>query len=308
MNPAATETKRPDVVIFTVATGNIKYIQMAKALAMSLMLHQTQRRRVIMTDSDDPELRELFDEVIPPPKDIPPFLLKLSGLRYIDCDAVLFLDADGLLFKSLDPIIDGLIDDDFAIQGERKTTGKWWGDMPTLMKKHNLPEILRVSGGFIYYRRGEVAETIIQRSLDNVTDYDSLGFDRLFGQIPDEPCISLAMQKTGGYKILSDLLGISQSPWTMAGKLQDLDVFRGKCTFVNMAEGHLYICNPYIYHTGMAKWDIPYWREVRKLIQFHRAHPDGFVRFGLPKPFHKRVMTRLTILVTTAYRKLFLSK
>ena len=53
-----------DTAILTVASGKPKYLTMAKALALTLDMHFVDVPRIIVADTDDPEIHKLYEETL----------------------------------------------------------------------------------------------------------------------------------------------------------------------------------------------------------------------------------------------------
>src|ERR1700749_1001205 len=89
--------------ILTIAQGKKQYIDLAKSLAISLNIHNPGLKKALVTDSDDPELKELYDMVIMADNSIGiGFLQKLYIRDYTPFDETLFIDVDCLCVKSID--------------------------------------------------------------------------------------------------------------------------------------------------------------------------------------------------------------
>lgn len=251
--------------IFTFATGHGKYVTMAKALAISLELQHCQIPRVIVTDSDDPEVERLFDVVLRPDDSYRHFFTKLSGLERTEFDRILFIDGDSLAVRPVEPIFEAFSGSDFAVQGRWTQGLNWYGDMAGVMKKRGLEKIPIFSGGLLYYERTENARRLIARIIEMAESYDSLGLERNGGHVVDEVCISLAMAESGIGTVVPDAMQLSFTPWSRRNRVR-LDVLRGECDFI---KGLVVprLVRPIIYHSAHAKWDALYWREVRKVLR-----------------------------------------
>lgn len=270
----------PRRIVLTFATGHEQYRTMAKALAISLRLYDCDARLVCISDEkNDKELNDLFDQVIDKPSGYDHWFMKLSGLEITDADEILFIDGDCLALSDPNRIFDELQECDFAVQGKwLSQIGNWYGDIDRVMSQLNLKEIPKFSGGFLYYRRTEEAQQLIERIMDLQGRYDELGLQRNGGKVVDEVCISLAMAQSGIGTVVPDSRQYSLTPWRRMGPIH-LDVLRGECRFMrSMPE--LELARPTIYHTAMAKWDFAYWREVKKLLRAYRYPQAVFMEQG----------------------------
>lgn len=253
-------------VIFTFATGHGKYVTMAKALAISLELQHCHVPRAIVTDSDDPEIKRLFDVVLRPDEKYQHWFTKLCCLERTDFDKILFIDGDSLAVRPVERIFEAFSGCDFGVHGRWTEGIKWYGgDMVEIMKNRGLKKIPVFSGGLLYYERTDNASRLIDRVMEIAETYDTLGLERNAGHVVDEVCISLAMAETGIGTVVPEAAQLSFTPWARRNKVR-LDVFRGECDFVKGNTLPM-VVRPIIYHSAHAKWDVAYWREVRKLMR-----------------------------------------
>lgn len=274
-----------DRILLTFATGKARYGTMAKALAYSARLHDTQTPFAIITDSNDPELLDLYPMQLGPHPRFKHWFTKLSALDLTDAQKVLFVDGDCLALRNLDGIFDVLEGCDFAVQGLWRDEVQWYGDMTSVMRRMGLPRIPLFSGGFLYYERTDRTRELIERIMDFADRYDELGLIRNGGNVVDEVCISLAIAATGIGTVFPDRSGLSMTPWQLRGKLH-LDVLRGECTFIKgVNEPRLH--KPFLYHTAHAGFDLRYWREVDRVLRLFRESKkpgasDRVARFRKP--------------------------
>jgi len=250
--------------IFTVATGAPRYAEMALGLARSLSLIGDRTPRFVLSDHSDPRLARWFDDVLPPEEDGGlTFLRKLDGLRHTDADAILFLDSDSIAFRRTDEIFTACHGKKFAVQGEVRTAGHWYGELSQILPKYGLSGIQRFNGGLIYYERCSDVEALFQKARLIAEGYDDTGLERFRGQVPDEPCISLAMSLTGVGELLPNELDFMNTPVGLIGKLE-LSVREGKCAFLKRGNRVMHH-RPAILHAAKYVNNYAYWRELREL-------------------------------------------
>lgn len=262
-----------DALILTFATGKKRYVQMAKALAISLDLQDCNVTRAIITDSNDPDLARLYPiRLSPNMEKYPHWFTKLSALELTQYNRILFLDSDCLAIKPIDKIFDAFQGSDFAVQGFWVKEIEWYGNMTATMRRLGLEQVPVFSGGFLYYERTERAQQLIAEILKLKDDYNSLQLKRNGKHVVDEVCISICMAQTGIGKVFDDGLAFSMTPWRFQGKLK-LDALAGECSFIKGAQRPR-LRHPLIYHTAHANWDLRYWREVNKLIRLDEATKD----------------------------------
>lgn len=289
-------------IVLSFATGASQYRTMAKALGLSLRLHGSQAKRVLMTDQPgDPELQATWDQLIPPTPGYSHWFLKLSALEATDADQILFIDGDSLAVGNVDPIFDQLAGSDFAVQGRwERDPGDWYGNFRAAMDRVGVDQAPKFSGGFLYYENTDRARALLQEINQLKESYDDLGLRRNGGHVVDEVCISLAMAKTQIGRVVPDSANYSLTPWRRNGRL-NLDVLRGECSFFrSMPEPE--IARPLLYHSARAKWDLDYWRQVRVLIRLLRNPRTPFME----QTPSARIRQKLARVAVEVYRKLCL--
>lgn len=276
-------------VIYTFATGDRVYKTMAKGLALSLELNDSKTPRLLMTDGQDPDLAALYHEVIPPNEKYPHWFSKLAALEMSDADAVMFIDGDCLAVRNVDELFEKLKGHPFAVQGEWVEETNWYGDFAAARAKEGVVTSPTFSGGWIYYERCDAAKQLIAKIMEYADRYDELGLIRNGGKVVDEVCISLAMAKTGIGTAFPNSADFSVSTWYKMDRVH-LDVLKGECTFIE-AKYKPILCRPYIYHSAMARWDLRYWIQLRRLFKLYRDYP-GWPRRPdkLPAKVHRRLM------------------
>lgn len=250
-------------VIFTVATGAPRYAEMALGLARSLELIGDRTERVVVSDIDDPRLSRWFGEVLQPDRAGSAYLRKLDGLRRTDADEVLFIDSDSIAFRRTDEIFDHCHGKRLAVQGAVRKVGRWYGDLSTILPKYGLDGIQRFNGGLIYYERHSETEKLFEETRRIAEDYDSTGFDRFRGEVPDEPCLSLAMSLIGVGELVPNEMDFMQTPVGLVGKLH-LSVRNNECCFVKRGN-RIRFLRPAILHAAKYVNNWAYWRELGEL-------------------------------------------
>jgi hypothetical protein len=257
--------------IFTVATGAAKYVEMALGLARSLELVGDGTPRFVVSDSDDPRLSLWFDGVLAPPGgegDLP-YLRKLDGLRLTDAESLLFIDADSIVFRPVVEIFDYCKGRRFAVQGALRHSGHWYGPLSDILPRFELEAVQRFNGGMIFYERHPETERLFAKAREIAENYDSTGLERFRGQIPDEPCISLAMSLTGVGDLISNDLDFMNTPVGLIGPLT-MSVRRNECWFVKRGNDVRFV-RPAILHAAKYVNNWCYWRELRALERLFAA-------------------------------------
>lgn len=185
-------------IVYTLAVGKKKFAECALGLGRSLKLLGDSTRRVVVTDQLDHPWDRCFHEVLAPQDPIEwTFFSKLSALERTDADQVLFIDADSLVFRRLDPIFEYCEGKGLGVQGEMVESGHWYGDVEGHLKRLGIPAMARFNGGMIYYERTPECAEFIETCFAYGRQERELGFDWNETILIDEPCISLAMARTG---------------------------------------------------------------------------------------------------------------
>lgn len=282
-------------LVLTVATGAPKYQAMAKGLAQSLSLIGDRTPRAVVTDRPSAELDRWFDLVIPPDPGIPTYLRKLQGLASTDAEQILFIDSDSLVFRRLDPIWNFCMGSPLAVQGFEQREGHWYGWLEQILPRLGLDYLPRFNGGMIYYERGPRTERLIETAQEVAEDYASTGLDFFRGQVPDEPCISIAMARTGIGRLIPDELDFMNTAVGLVGKLR-MDVMKAECMFLKRGM-RMRLIRPTIFHAGKYVNNWIYWRQLTRLDWLERyetRHPYGYMSPG--HKFRRSIERRLLAL------------
>jgi hypothetical protein len=253
-------------IILTVATGPDKYGEMAMGLGRSLSLIQDDTPRAVITDNPNFEWKRYFDHVIPPMDDGTgsPYFMKFSGLECTDADEILFIDADCLVFKRVAPLFEMARGSGVCVSGRWVSDGVWYEkSIADLCQELGVSQFPRFNTGVLWYERSDAGKRVIEATRKALADYDRLGFEKLRGKPSDEPCLAVAMAKTGIGKVLPLSVGMNESGVGLIGKL-DLNVLTATCKFIT-GNPHVRLVEPYVFHAHyFAKLGI-YWRELQKL-------------------------------------------
>jgi hypothetical protein len=268
-------------VVLTAALGSRKYIQQALGLARSLSLIGDGTPRVVISDSDDLELRRWFASVVPPNSEVSTYLQKLQGLEVCDADEFLFIDSDSLVFRKLDSVWEGCQGAAVAVQGEWIRDGHWYGYLDKSLPHLGLDALPMFNGGMIYYRRCSETLAIFEEAHRIGENYDATGLERFRGVVPDEPCLAVAMARTGLGTLLPDRQDYMNTPVGLVGHL-DISVARGTCRFLKHGRHGLRLVEPTILHAGKYVNNRAYWRELDRLewlAHYAERHGYGYMSF-----------------------------
>jgi len=275
---------KPSRIVLTIAVGKEKHRQAALGLGRSLRLIGDSTRRVVITDQPELNWSPAFDEVIRWDGEVKwIFFEKLSGLRLTDADQILFLDADMIAFKRLDPIFEAAAGGGLGVQGKWVNSGEWYGDITEHCKRHSIDALPQFNGGMIYYERTPDCATFINTVWEYGRRSVELGFARDDVLIPDEPCIALAMAKTGGGQVFPDTANYQSSATGLIGQLR-MDVRKNECKFLARTFDVKFV-EPFIFHASRYMNFRIYWRQLQWLEDLERY--ENRRKFGYMPPWHK---------------------
>jgi hypothetical protein len=217
--------------IITIAQGSKRYINMAKELAISLSISNPGLKKALATDSDDPELKLLYDVIIPTNSAFGIGIVqKLYMLDYSPFDETLFIDVDCLVLKDINFLFEEFCKKDVSVIGKKVTEGKIFGFSVNEMKtKLKLLFIPTFNGGTYYFKKTPKAQNVFEKAKEYLQQYDSLGIDRHRGNINEEPLMAIAM----GFYEQEPIDDKGKGMYTPVGQkgVFKMDVLRGYCEF-----------------------------------------------------------------------------
>jgi hypothetical protein len=258
--------------ILTFAFGKAKYVEMAKSLARSLLLHSPREKRAVVTDSNDPELRLLFDDVIPYR---PEFGKNVRQKIYIDqyspYDETLFIDGDSLVVGELEPFWSAFAGQSFGVPGHRwlrKGDGDEYMEVDHVLHSLGLREVPKFNGGTYYFDRSAEAEVFFQTAREVLARSAELRLKDFRGDGPcDEAVYAVAMALHG--MSMTDMG--AGGMWTPIGATTEVvvDVGRGVCRFTKRDRP----VAPEVMH--FATWTDHYVYR-RECLRLERIAADGY--------------------------------
>ncbi len=267
--------------ILTIAFGADKYIDMAVNLGRSIQLNSPSISTAIVTDSENPELYELYDIIIPLN---PHFGInveqKLCLDKYSPFDKTLFIDSDCLVFRDLEFAFDLFRDSsaitigtEFFFPGDDCA----FADIKIVTKNLGLKKIPRFNGGVYYVSKTSNQPDILAKARGFIADYKELGFWSFRDQGPaDELLIGTALEYMG-YHNISDNGKLMRTPIGIIGTL-NIDIFKGKSKFNKYG----FDVDPAIIHfAGSIAENAEYRREIGKLAIYHNSFFLKKARVGL---------------------------
>jgi len=254
----------------TIAYGNPRYLQMAKGMARSMRFHSGVVKLAVVTDAEDADLRELFDNVVPfNPAFGSGVAQKLHVDRYSPYDQTLFVDSDSLAFSDPELLWEMFRDSSgFGVKGWSYLTAEdshyAIDDMGKALEACAVGRLGAFNSGLFYFDRTVQAQKVFSTAREIADRGGEIGLKE-FKNSPcaDEPVFALALEMNS----------IPMLPWD-AGRamctataddiqgLEAIDVFTGHCALIRYQT----LTEPVILHFHLnAQTCFPYARELWRL-------------------------------------------
>jgi len=237
-----------DKGIITLAFGMPKYVEMAKTLARSLILHSPNIPRAIVTDcTDDPQLSVLFDTVINRNEEFGTNVRqKLFLDQYSPYSKTLFIDSDCIVSADIEFIFEDLAGADFTVpRNEILVAGQKdpFVDVDKVLQHFGFSSIPKFNGGLYYFEKNERSSRVFESARD-VTLHEQKMFD--------------------------DRGKMMRTPIGLRGPF-DIDVVAGKNTF----QKHASVVSPAVIHFAGEWSEHPlYYRETIRLKSIIEGQGD----------------------------------
>jgi len=254
--------------ILTFAFGAAEYLEMAKSLARSLMIHSPEIPRAIITDAaDDADLRRYFDVRVPVNMDFgSPLVQKLFLDRYTPFSSTLFIDSDCLVVTDVDQMWRHFGALPFGIPGAvrlRRGDQDPLFDVDFILDYFKLQEVSKFNSGMIYFDSSDVSKSIFRTARELQSRHLELRF-REGDQ--DEALLEVAMA-INGVQAFSDDGETMLTPAGIHGHMA-LDVAQGVAAFKKYGV----VRHPGIVHfAGPFSRTFEYRRECYKLRSNYNA-------------------------------------
>ncbi|MCX6295600.1 MAG: hypothetical protein NTX97_05965 [Bacteroidetes bacterium] len=255
--------------VLTIAQGKQQYIDLAKNLAISLSIHNPGLKKALVTDSNDPELKKLYDIVIPIDKSIGiGFIQKLYIRDYTPFDETLFIDVDCLVVSDINFLWEPFNKCDVSVIGRKVFEGELFGfSLLDIQNRLGVKYVISFNGGVYYFKKNEKAKMIFDKSKDIVKNYDAYNIVKVRGEIADEPLMSLAMGLHNQEPIDDHGKGM-YTPVGQNGHFK-MDVLREYCDFNKNGK----VVSPAIMHFGFGHTQAFHYRREKmklKLVYYYR--------------------------------------
>ena len=260
--------------VLTIAIGRKSFIEEAITLAESLSLHSDHIPRAVITDSDDPRLSILFDQIIPYNTDYgDPLAQKEAIDLYTPFEKTIFVDADCMIMRPLDFVFTLCESYDVAYIGVAVDSGEWYDvNIRSFLDTTGYSFLPKLNTGFIYFQKSKNTTEIFKDIRHFRTVQQQYGF-RVNRKVmlSDEPDFSMAFGKHGILPVL-DTGRIMRTPISRTGPKR-IDVLRGICEF----EKENVMVRPAIFHFVSSR-KMPYYKRERLKLKIYHT-------YGLPKLF-----------------------
>lgn len=179
--------------IVTIATGSMRYYEMARTLAHSLRVTNPALSVAVVTDAMNPYLSE-FDDTVILERPNKSYLDKLDLLVQCPYDENIFIDADSIVYGDVGAFFDEFQSGtDFSCFGNRlplNSSGGYFTAQGVGKWKDKIHYITNLHGGLYYIRRGEFCQklhSLCMEILDHYSDYEFV----IFKKPADEPILAL---------------------------------------------------------------------------------------------------------------------
>jgi len=255
----------PSRGVITLAYGHKRFIEQARSLAHSLHLHAPNVPRTLVTDCNDPQITNLFTNVIAyRPEYGSGVRQKIYLDQYSPYDETLFIDSDCLVLGNLDSFWSAFRGQSFGVPGFRylhKGETDELFNVDDALQRFNVVSLPKFNGGTYYFDRSSESQELFKTARHILENAKSLGLGEFRRNGPsDETVYSLAMAIHGvGLTWMG--AGGMWTPVNYKGKLS-LDAISGSCLFEK--EGRK--LSPEIVHfPGDYIYAFPYARERARL-------------------------------------------
>jgi hypothetical protein len=254
----------------TIAYGPARYMRMVKGLARSMRFHNPAVQLALVTDSDDPELRDLFDKLILFDQRLGTGVAqKLHVDHYSPYDQTLFVDSDCLAFADPEGLWDMYRDaNGFGIKGwtylGAGDSHYAIDDVAKALQACAVERLGAFNSGLVYFERSPAAQAVFGSAREIAGRAAVIGL-KAFKNSPcaDEPVFALALEQNS----------IPMLPWDegramctataedMQG-LESINVFTGQRRLIRYQT----VTEPTILHFHLqAQDDFSYLRELCRL-------------------------------------------
>ena len=220
--------------ILTMAFGKPRFIEQVKSLGRSILLHAPKAQTAVVTDSDDPQLKEIFTRVIEyRPEFGSSVRQKLHLDLYSPFEETLFIDSDCLVLGDLESFWTAFAGQTFGVPGSkfitRGTTDPYL-DVAFTLDHFQVERLPKFNGGTYYFNRSDEATTFFLTARQILANWKDLHFPEFRRDGPaDEAIVSIAMAIHGLDPTSMGTAGM-YTPTSYRGRLH-LDVLEGKCSF-----------------------------------------------------------------------------
>lgn len=257
--------------VITLAYGHQRFIDQARSLAHSLQLHAPQLPRTLITDSSDPEIGQLFTDVI---SFRPEYGSGVRQKLYLDCyspyDKTLFIDSDCLVLGNLESFWSAFDGQYFGVPGYKylnKGDSDPYLDVGHVLEHLGLTEIPKFNGGTYYFTRSSEAAEFFVTARGILEDWHKLRLREFRRDGPGDESVYAIAMATRHLRLTSMGAGGMWTPVNCRGPLL-LNALKGTCSFEK--EG-MHLSPEVVHFPGEYVYSYAYARERAKL----KAHVEG---------------------------------
>ena len=220
--------------ILTMAFGKPRFIEQVKSLGRSILLHAPDAQTAIVTDSDDPQLREIFMRVIKYRPELGSSVRqKLHLDLYSPFEETLFIDSDCLVLGNLESFWTAFAGQTFGVPGSKFLTRGMadpYLDVAFALDYFGVEKLPKFNGGTYYFNKSDEANDFFSTARELLANWKDLHFSEFRRDGPaDEAIVSIAMAIHGLKPTSMGTAGM-YTPTSYRGPMY-LDVIEGKCSF-----------------------------------------------------------------------------
>jgi len=274
--------------VLTLAYGPRRFVEQARSLAHSLEVHAPHLPRTLVTDSRDPEILELFTEVVPyRPEYGSGVRQKLFIDLYSPYEETLFIDSDCLVLGNLDSFWTAFAGQNFGVPGykyQKKGDVDPYLDVDHVLETLKLTRLPKFNGGTYYFVRTPQAIDFFNTARNLLDNSSSLRFREFRKNGPADEAIYSVTMAVHQIPLISMGPGGMWTPCGYKGSLQ-LDALQGTSSF---EKDGMMLAPEVIHFPGEYVYAFPYARERAKL----KARVEGKTTsvFSLSASYTKSVL------------------
>lgn len=266
--------------VVTLAYGPRRFVEQARSLAHSLIMHAPRLPRTLVTDSKDPKILKLFTEVV---AYRPEFGSGVRQKLYLDLyspyEETLFIDSDCLVLGNLESFWTAFAGQDFGVPGyryQKKGDIDPYLDLDHVLDTLNVASLPKFNGGVYYFARTPQATNFFNTARNLLDNASSLRLYEFRKNGPADEAVYSAAMAVHQIPLTSMGTGGMWTPCGYKGSLH-LDVAQGTCSF---EKDGMMVTPEVIHFPGEYVYAFPYARERAKLKALIEGNTTSGFRYS----------------------------